>query len=815
MSRIGVPCFLLVLVLPAAVAFGRPQDAHNEYLPAGPPPAGGYEPYATAVAARGQKVIPNVPCYAWRHGSGPTAAGMVLGYWDGHGFPWLIPGDASTQTAAVDQAIASGDGPGTHYGDYSLPLDAPPGSILPDLSEPPYGDEHASDSIADFMHTSWSVYGLFYSWSSFSAVRDAFLDYILHASGSSPSPYLISVRNDVWGAITWETFKAEIDAGRPLVLLVDSNGDGSTDHFVTAIGYRDASGYDEYACFDTWAPIGGVRWERFRPVSASYAWGIHGATHLDLQMVLYVFHGDSYSDRLGHSVSGAGDVNADGCPDLIAGAPLGHDSIGHALGMARVYSGLTGSVLYTFYGDWSLGYMGTSVSGGGDVNADGFADLIAGAPDDDSNGQSAGMARVYSGQTGGVLYSFYGSSAGDKVGYSVGGAGDVNADGFADVIAGAPSDMGGGTGSGSARVCSGQTGAVLYTFYGDSTNTGLGWSVSGAGDVNADGFADVIAGTPYGNNTGISSGSARVYSGKTGAMLFTFNGDSAGDLLGHSVSGAEDVNGDGFADLIAGAPADDNSAFHSGSARVYSGRTGAILYTFDGDSAYDSFGYSVSEAGDVNVDGFADLIAGAPYAYYGSGRGSARLFCGKTGAPLCTFGGDSGAYYLGNSVSGAGDVNGDWFPDLIVGSPFLHGSARVHSGLDAWCSKSIVGFGTGCGGSGGFTPELAVSGCATAGESINLTVGYALGGSNTLLFVGFAQASLPMGAGCTLNVSPPIPLFMLPLAGSGPGSGWVSLSLPVPAGIPLGSVATLQAFVVDPGAALGFSNTNGVQLTIQ
>ncbi|MHC4815998.1 MAG: hypothetical protein ACYTFN_23275, partial [Planctomycetota bacterium] len=125
------------------------------------------------------------------------------------------------------------------------------------------------------------------------------------------------------------------------------------------------------------------------------------------------------------------------------------------------------------------------------------------------------------------------------------------------------------------------------------------------------------------DNNGSSSGSARVLSGKDGKILHTFNGDSAGDQFGVSVSGAGDVNRDGYADVIVGAYRDGNNDTNSGSARVLSGKDGKILYTYDGDFYGDYFGWSVSGAGDVDRDGHADLIVGSGYADY------ARVFSGK------------------------------------------------------------------------------------------------------------------------------------------------------------------------------------------
>ena len=117
----------------------------------------------TSEGAPGEVVISGVPGYTWRLGCGPAAVGMVVGYYDGHGWGELVSGDATSVTDAVKQMIASGATSGRvgHYEDYSLPKETT-SAVLPDRSAAPAGDEHASDCIADFMHTSWSIEGLHY-----------------------------------------------------------------------------------------------------------------------------------------------------------------------------------------------------------------------------------------------------------------------------------------------------------------------------------------------------------------------------------------------------------------------------------------------------------------------------------------------------------------------------------------------------------------------------------------------------------------------------------------------------------------------------
>lgn len=385
---------------------------------------------------------------------------------------------------------------------------------------------------------------------------------------------------------------------------------------------------------------------------------------------LYTFHGEERADQFGISVSGAGDVNGDGRADLIVGASRDATN-GTDSGSASVFSGLDGSTLYKFNGVDPGDHFGISVSGASDVNGDGQADLIVGAFRDDSNGPESGSARVFSGLDGRVLYTFNGDEAGDKFGGSVSGAGDVNGDGRPDLIVGASADDNDDRESGGARVLSGLDGSTLYTF--DQMDNRFGWSVNGAGDVNGDGRADLIVGVSGDDNNGPFSGSARVLSGLDGSTLYTFDGDDAYDQFGASVSVAGDVNGDGQADLIVGAFRDDNNGPDSGSARVLSGLDGSTLYTFDGDDWHNWFGWSVSGAGDVNGDGRADLIVGAIFDDNigfnpRNARGSARVLSGLDGRTLYTFDGDDTGDRFGNSVSGAGDVNGDGLDDFIVGA---------------------------------------------------------------------------------------------------------------------------------------------------
>jgi len=214
--------------------------------------------------ALGEVVITDVPAYCWRDGCGPTAVGMVVGWWDAHGWPELLVGDPQQMISSHGTVDASG-----HYEDYSLPMETTY-AVAPDKSELPIGDEHPADSVADFMHTSWSVDGLWYGYSYSDMVGPGFAGYVrLKYPDSFP------VVTQAGGAnLTFALVQQEIDSGRPLVFMVDGDGDGSPDHFVTVIGYRDTNGYPEYACWDTWEEHV-IRWQAFRPASSSYQWGVY------------------------------------------------------------------------------------------------------------------------------------------------------------------------------------------------------------------------------------------------------------------------------------------------------------------------------------------------------------------------------------------------------------------------------------------------------------------------------------------------------------------------------------------------------------
>ncbi len=221
---------------------------------------------------------------------------MIAGYYDAKGFPDLFTGAAAVQTEAVQQGIASqrSSVPYGHYEDYSLPMDSS-GNIQADRSET--GGAHTSDSLADFMRTSWSVDDMPYGWSWSDMIAPSLLSY----AALKNSSYLVTATDYYMQGsptLTWSVLTAEIDNGRPMVFLVDSDADGWTDHFVAVVGYRDTP-TRQYGCLDTWAPAEVVRWEDFQPMASGQSFGIFGATSFSFPAIF-----------------ARGDINADGDVNL-------------------------------------------------------------------------------------------------------------------------------------------------------------------------------------------------------------------------------------------------------------------------------------------------------------------------------------------------------------------------------------------------------------------------------------------------------------------------------------------------------------------
>ncbi|MDP2314600.1 MAG: FG-GAP-like repeat-containing protein [Pseudomonadota bacterium] len=297
----------------------------------------------------------------------------------------------------------------------------------------------------------------------------------------------------------------------------------------------------------------------------------------------------------GYSVASAGDVNGDGFDDVVVGAPVYDNGEGDE-GMSFVYlggtTGLSASPAWTAESNQGGAYFGQSVATAGDVNGDGFDDVIVGAQFYDGALQDQGRAFVYLGSSAGLgaTAAWYGEQAqgNERFGESVASAGDVNGDGFDDVIVGAwaytaPNRGGQGRAVVYMGAATGLATTASWQVVGNQSSAGMGYSAGSAGDVNGDGYGDVIVGADGYDNGETNEGRAFVYFGAAAGLpttaSWTAESNQAGAQFGNSVASAGDVNGDGAADILVGAPAYDGGATDEGRAYLYLG----ILDDADGD----------------------------------------------------------------------------------------------------------------------------------------------------------------------------------------------------------------------------------------
>jgi hypothetical protein len=279
--QISVIVFTVVSPVMGGTIFVDANEIGLQQTKTGPlPPPGVAEKVQEKAAVLTEVTLLTVPGYSWRHGCAPTAVGMAIGYYDGLDYDELIPGDASGQTTAVNQAIASGgdssnpNPPGSeqHYEDYSRPEDPLPGSIQTDDYISNGRSPHLNNCIADYMDTSKSTRDLHYGQSWFSDVGPAFTSYVNQQHyGASCQVHVM----EEGGSLTWALLTKEIDNGRPMAFYVDTDADGSGDHLVTVVGYRDTPSL-QYGCLDTWPPADVVRWCDFQKVGSGQPWGIWG-----------------------------------------------------------------------------------------------------------------------------------------------------------------------------------------------------------------------------------------------------------------------------------------------------------------------------------------------------------------------------------------------------------------------------------------------------------------------------------------------------------------------------------------------------------
>ncbi|MEC8424160.1 MAG: integrin alpha, partial [Myxococcota bacterium] len=373
---------------------------------------------------------------------------------------------------------------------------------------------------------------------------------------------------------------------------------------------------------------------------------------LDLADADWRFIGEAASDQAGKHVAGAGDIDDDGYADILVGAPnldIGATNEGGVYVFLGMDLGTASDLqLYdahaTLTGEAGGDRVGEAATDAGDVDGDGMSDVLIGASGNDDAGTSAGKAYLLYGDSitdDAVLsdadFGWTGEAAGDVAGASVAGLGDIDGDGTDDLLVGAWGSDDAASNAGKAYILLGSSlpadGAPLssasVTLLGEGVDDFAAYAVAGPGDVDGDGRGDVLLGAYGDAPSGSRSGrSYLVYAsslagGSTldlGSADHRFSGEAGSDLSGIRVAGAGDVDNDGLADLMVGAPANDTAGSNAGKVYLILAENipatrniglGTVDYAFTGEAIGDQAGYGIAGVGDVDGDGFSDMLIGS------------------------------------------------------------------------------------------------------------------------------------------------------------------------------------------------------------
>jgi hypothetical protein len=383
--------------------------------------------------------------------------------------------------------------------------------------------------------------------------------------------------------------------------------------------------------------------------------------------VLLEIDGDSTGDQFGWIARDVGDVDHDGAHDFVTSAPTRNVG-GENAGRVSVYSSRTGKLLWSVNGKPGE-QLGTGVESAGDVDGDGTQDVVAGAP-------YSGRAYVYSGKDGHTIFTLRAENDSDAFGQHVSSAGDVDHDGHADFLVGAPQNKAAGRGAGRAYLYSGKDGHLLVTLTGERAGDAFGSTVGGYSDSVR---TFVVVGAP-GAGSGKTS-RTYVYEGLSRKPKFTIESDSTGRALGAMfVSVMGDVNSDGVPDIYASDFTNGAKGPSTGRIYVHSGRDGKRLITLTGEGPGEGFGIGPGKTGDVDHDGRADLVVGSwQYSEAATSGGRVYLYSGRDGHLIKTFTDRIPGDTFGFDAVGIGDIDGDGTVDFLLTAAWsgVHGN---HSG---------------------------------------------------------------------------------------------------------------------------------------
>ena len=443
---------------------------------------------------------------------------------------------------------------------------------------------------------------------------------------------------------------------------------------------------------------------------------------LDLGSTARKIIGHAENDYMGYRIQSAGDIDGDGLDDILIGA-YGADFVNtngqtkNAAGITYIVgSGSLSTSLSTtgnlnistlafakLYGESSTDFSGRAIAAAGDINQDGYGDVLVGAHQQDGGGTDAGAVYLIYGPLTGegelsdAAAKLTGVDTEDYAGFSLDGNSDFNGDGFLDILIGAYAEDSAANNAGRAYLIYGSAtpsyegtfsldDADLY-FDGENQSDFAGYAVSFVGDTDGDGLDDILIGAYGDDNNGNASGAAYlVRGGSTGGSLFyadhTFEGSGSNHFAGQTLSGGGDFNQDGLHDMLIGASGEDSKGNNTGAAYLvygsaqlsYSSNLSAADIVFYGESSLDYAGISLSSTEDLDGDGGSDLLIGA--SGYSSSMGTAYIAFSSAGHAgsvslentYAKVVGGTANDYIGWSVTGLGDIDGDQNSDIAIGA---------------------------------------------------------------------------------------------------------------------------------------------------
>lgn len=487
---------------------------------------------------------------------------------------------------------------------------------------------------------------------------------------------------------------------------------------------------------------------------------------------LFNFSPPGSINAYGFSLGKLSDLDGDGTAELIIGAP-GLPSLSNDTTYVEVRSGSTGNVLRALFGPVGSAY-GAAVTGCGDVDGDGTPDLAIGAPANSTPAPQTGSVFVVSGLTSSTLFQIDGTAAGEFFGRSIAMIEDQDGDGLRDLVIGA-------SGGDYVAIHSSAGGALLQTISGPVGTRSFGYSVDDVDDYDGDGLDDVIVGAPEedGGN-GANAGAARVYSSSTGLMIYEFQGGFTGDELGKSVAGVADIDFDGVRDFGYGAPLlSSPSFFPAGFVSVRSGATGALIYNANGPGVASGFGFSITGVADFNNDGLSEVLCAAP----GRAEVQGISFGQSPGTPYC-------------------------FGDSLANCP----CANQNDG-------SVMGGHAGCAGSTnpGGASLVAIGGSLASQDSTGFRITSGIPGQPGLLYQGDnainggAGAIFGDGLRCAGSSVVRLEVIILDAQGDGQSTQFIAAA----GGVVGGETKHYQFWYRDPSSSpcgSGFNLSNGVTI---